>query len=77
MLNAGVGELLLDEAEAVLVRRCQDDGVRLRRRRARFARSVDELRADVAQGHVRADEDVVSEGVLRRGAKAEVNDGWS
>lgn len=69
MLDAGVGELLLDEAEAVLVGHAQDDGVRLGRCRAGLASGMHKLRADRAQGHVRADEDVVGERV-RRGAEA-------
>lgn len=60
MLDACVGELLFDEAQTVLVTHAQNDGVRTRRHGARLARGMHELSTDVAQGHVRADEAVVS-----------------
>lgn len=74
MRDVSVGELLLDEAQAVLVAHAEDDGVRLGRHGPGLAGRMHELRAHVAKRHVRADEAVVSEGV---GRGAEVNDGWS
>ena len=74
MRNAGVGELLLDERQPVLVRDAQDDGMGARLRWPGLACGMDKLRADDAEGQVRTDEAVMGDGVKRG---AEVNPGWS